>query len=133
MPRFVVLRHEMPPDAARPSHWDFMVECIMVEQDAVLRTWALAEEPTPDRPIAAESLEDHRLAYLDYQGPVSNDRGSVTRWDRGVCTIEETTDQITVIAVQGEKLVGRVEIQIHADESPSAIFTWRRAAPTSRT
>ena len=36
----------------------------------------------------AEVLPDHRLAYLDYEGPISGDRGSVTRWDRGTYDVE---------------------------------------------
>ncbi len=30
-----------------------------------------------------EKLVDHRRAYLDYEGPVSNDRGHVTRIEQG--------------------------------------------------
>ena len=55
----------------------------MLEQDGVLRTWALAEEPAAQAEIAAEALGDHRLDYLEYEGPVSGDRGSVSRWDEG--------------------------------------------------
>ena len=66
MPRFVILRHELPDPRRRGVHWDFMLE-----HAGVLRTWALAEEPAPNKPISAEALADHRLAYLNYEGPVS--------------------------------------------------------------
>ncbi|HEV2971076.1 MAG TPA: DNA polymerase ligase N-terminal domain-containing protein [Pirellulales bacterium] len=59
-------------------HWD-----LMLESGAALRTWALAAEPASDILIAAEQLPDHRLAYLDYEGPISGDRGTVIRWDAG--------------------------------------------------
>jgi hypothetical protein len=73
MPRFVVLRHELPPDLPRPSHYD-----LMLEDNGVLRTWACEQLPKLGQTVAAERLPDHRLAYLDYEGPVSG-RGDVTR------------------------------------------------------
>src|SRR5262245_17631602 len=79
MPRFVVLRHETPPGYRRPAHFD-----LMLEEGGVLRTWALESlPPVGGEPIPAERLPDHRLDYLDYEGPVSGDRGSVSRVDFG--------------------------------------------------
>ena len=79
MPRFVLLRHDCPPDYERPSHWD-----LMLESDGVLRTWRLAALPqTPPDSMEAEELADHRLAYLEYEGPVGGERGTVSRVDAG--------------------------------------------------
>ena len=75
MPRFVILEH----NGLRKLHWDFMLQW----NDA-LRTWALAEAPEENIAIAAEPLPDHRIAYLDYEGPVSGGRGEVTQWDDGL-------------------------------------------------
>jgi hypothetical protein len=106
MPRFVILRHECPPGYERPSHWDFMLEA-----GDVLRTWALAEEPRSGLSIAAEALKDHRLAYLDYEGPVAGGRGSVTGWDRGTYeVVAEQADEL-VISLAGEKLRGEVRLK----------------------
>ncbi len=102
MPRFVVLRHEMPADSDRPSHWDFMLQ-----QGEALRTWALAEEPRAGREVAAEQLADHRLAYLDYEGPVSGDRGTVTRWDQGEYRLIDESERQLQLELQGEQLDGR--------------------------
>lgn len=70
----------------------------MLEKGETLQTWALAELPldwqsltatAPSMPFAAtnscaaERLADHRLAYLEYEGPVSGGRGSVRRLDAG--------------------------------------------------
>lgn len=74
MGRFVVLEHDSP----RGRHWD-----LMLENGQVLATWALAEPPDAGHAIAAQPLPDHRPAYLDYEGPISGNRGHVTRWDRG--------------------------------------------------
>jgi hypothetical protein len=73
MPRFVVLRHELPPDSQRPSHYD-----LMLEAGGVLRTWACEQFPRLGQTTHAQRLPDHRLAYLDYEGPVSG-RGEVAR------------------------------------------------------
>ena len=40
MPRYVILRHEMPADSPRPAHWD-----LMLETGTVLATWALDALP----------------------------------------------------------------------------------------
>jgi hypothetical protein len=102
MPRFVVLLHETPPGSARSTHWDFMLE-----QEGVLRTWALAEEPRPGETIAAVELAVHRVAYLQYEGPVSGDRGSVTRWDEGeFVLVQESADQIE-LKLSGRRLSGK--------------------------
>jgi hypothetical protein len=73
MPRFVILEHDYPT-----LHWDFMLE-----SGDILRTWRLTEVPWPNRIVPAEQIGDHRLVYLDYEGPVSGGRGAVTRWDFG--------------------------------------------------
>ncbi len=82
MPRYVILLHEIPPGhkvaGGRGTHWD-----LMLEQNGVLRTWALADEPRGELTTQAEQLPDHRLAYLDYEGPVSGNRGNVSQWDAG--------------------------------------------------
>lgn len=52
----------------------------MLEDDrGSLRTWSLAEAPCLGRQIYADELPPHRIEYLDYEGPISGDRGDVTR------------------------------------------------------
>jgi len=99
MPRFVVLRHDIPGGV----HWDFMLE-----KGMSLATWSLPEPPDSAHPITAEALPDHRLAYLDYEGPVSGGRGSVTRWDRGTYQVESETEAGLTAMLSGERLRGRV-------------------------
>ena len=94
MPRFVLLYHDCPPNYERASHWDFMLE-----SGDVLRTWALERLPrdwqaahsrtvgaypncpplSPDNTVAAMQLGDHRRDYLELEGPLSGDRGTVMR------------------------------------------------------
>ncbi len=79
-PRFVILRHALG-DAV---HWDLMLETA----DA-LTTWQLLDDPhrlaSPDEhaAIPACRIGDHRKDYLDYEGPLTRNRGHVTRLDRG--------------------------------------------------
>ena len=101
MPRYVVLLHKMPPTAVRATHWDFMLE------DAnTLMTWALNGELDEGPALEAERLADHRNDYLDYEGPVSGDRGSVIRWDAGTFEWIDRCDDELVVELNGERLRG---------------------------
>lgn len=115
MPQFVVLTHDHPF-----LHWD-----LMLEAPEGLRTWRLARPPTQEPGeipgIPAESLPLHRHAYLDYEGPVSGNRGTVTRWDRGEYTVVgETPDRLEVV-LTGKRLQGRAVLQ---RSSPSETWTF---------
>lgn len=99
--RFVILTHDWPS-----PHWDFLAE-----RNGVLRAWRLLTEPVAGQDVAAESNFDHRLLYLDYEGPLSGDRGSVSRWDAGTCDWLRTDTECTEIELRGAKLIGRVTIR----------------------
>lgn len=75
--RYVILLHDAPV-----IHWD-----LMLEQPETLRTWRLLSCPEPSAVLEAEAIADHRLRYLDYEGPVSGDRGTVAQWDSGEYSI----------------------------------------------
>ena len=49
----------------------------------MLLSWRLPPAFDPTSPTPAEQSADHRLDYLDYEGPVSAGRGVVARWDGG--------------------------------------------------
>ena len=102
MPRYVILQHE----TTGGRHFDFMLE-----MGSVLKTWSLAQSPATGVEIDAEVLGDHRLAYLDYEGPISGDRGSVTRWDRGTFEVEYQSETELAVRLSGEKLIGRVSLR----------------------
>ncbi len=82
----------------------------MLEADGVLCTWALPEPPMANRELDAEQLPDHRLDYLDYEGPVSGNRGTVQRWDRGTFTILQWNADRRQIALEGNRLQGLVTL-----------------------
>jgi hypothetical protein len=102
MPRFVILEHETPLGFARARHWD-----IMLEYGAVLRTFAAPQPPRVGLPLDVEQIADHRLAYLDYEGPVSGGRGSVTRFDAGQYQLLAETPRELLLALAGAKVQGR--------------------------
>jgi hypothetical protein len=126
MPRFVVLYHECPDDRPRPSHWD-----LMLEEDEALRTWALNQapnEPTSDaNELIADQLPDHRLAYLEYEGPVSGDRGHVTRWDNGEFRCQVDDPEKVVVELEGKRLRGVATLI--RDNAQRWRFSW---SPASR-
>lgn len=123
MPRFVLLYHECPPSYGRPSHWD-----LMLEASGSLRTWALMQLPrgweaarlhtvsiypacaavSSESSVDAEPLGDHRRNYLEYEGPISGERGQVTRVDAG--SFETLAESIHHWRVElcGERLSGKV-------------------------
>ncbi len=116
MPRYVILEHDWPQ-----KHWDFMLEV-----GDVLQTWRLPTAPVANTDISAEKTFDHRLMYLDYEGPISAGRGSVARWDAGLyqVIVEESSagnersrarskrDPIDrrVIQLAGKRLEGALEM-----------------------
>jgi len=92
MPRFAILRHDSPSGL----HWD-----LLLETGEVLRTWALPEMPQRGAAFLCRLLPDHRLLYLDYEGPVSDGRGTVRRWDHGQYRIESQRDGELVVVLEG--------------------------------
>jgi len=82
----------------------------MLQCGEVLRTWALPVEPTAGATMTAAALPDHRLDYLDYEGPLTHDRGTVARVDAGSYEIERESDAELVVRLDGAKLVGRATL-----------------------
>lgn len=66
--RYTISRHETSSGA----HYD-----LFLENGDVLRTWRLGAPPETGE-VRAEPIGDHRVAYLEYEGPVSGDRGAVS-------------------------------------------------------
>jgi DNA polymerase Ligase (LigD) len=105
VPRFVILEHDHPT-----LHWD-----LMLESGDVLRTWRLAEPPEHAGPIGATSLADHRRAYLDYEGPVSGNRGTVKRWDAGTFEIVDEGERGLELRLDGQRVRGVCRLMREGD------------------
>ena len=99
--RFALLRH----DGHGPTHFD-----LLLEQGAALTTWQFDASPAdlvPGQALRGVRLPDHRRLYLDYEGPISNGRGQVTRVDRGVGELREPQPDFLELALRGQRLRGR--------------------------
>ena len=105
MPRFVILTHDHPH-----LHWDLMLEC-----NGVLWTWALPELPRDNNSFECERLADHRIAYLDYEGPISGDRGEVRRVMSGEFDFEDVSENRIRFRATGGELPMQVELVRLAD------------------
>jgi hypothetical protein len=112
MPRYVILEHDYPD-----LHWD-----LMLEVGSVLKTWRLAKPPeTTGEKIDAVPLGDHRVFYLDYEGPVSGERGSVTAWDRGAYeTLSSGVGPEFRVVFNGRRLHGEAVLEAQ----PSGWVFW---------
>ena len=77
--RFVVLHHVLPTDSGRDSHWDLLVEHPVLAPKQLL----CFEFPAPPEmwfiSYLVSQLPDHREIYLTYEGPISSNRGVVSR------------------------------------------------------
>ncbi len=114
MPRFAILAHDQPF-----PHWD-----LFLEAGPVLHSWRILEPLGPGRTVPANAIGDHRLIYLDYEGPVSGDRGRVTRVDSGTFDWVENQSRHVVIRMSGTIFVGELILTASQDDW-TATFTFR--------
>ncbi len=85
--RTVQLLHELPDGT---SHVDWMIARDQAGREPLIsfRLQRRIDDLKPGQRMAAERIADHRPAYLDYEGPVSDERGSVRRLAWGTVVSE---------------------------------------------
>ena len=96
MVRFVILAHDFPQ-----PHWD-----LFWEEGSELRAWRLFGSLAEGAEIVAEPAPNHRLFYLDYEGPVSGNRGTVWRVEAGALVVEVDTAELVRCRICGERWQG---------------------------
>ena len=106
MPDFVILHHQFPLGSDRQPHWD-----LMFQHGDVLLTWAVEQCPEPGLRTDAHALDDHRLEYLDYTGPVSGNRGEVSPWDRGSYQGSPSRTDSFSLHLHGDHLEGLIQLE----------------------
>jgi hypothetical protein len=83
--RYVVLHHTQIP----PPHYDLLFE---LNPDSPLAAARCSEWP-PTPTTKFERIPDHRRIYLEYEGDLSANRGTVKRLEAGSCNVEPEGDQ----------------------------------------
>jgi hypothetical protein len=89
--RYVVLRHS---DVDEP-HFDLMFETM---PGSMLATWRSEQWPI-ETATPLIRLRDHRRIYLDYEGDLSGQRGSVMRMAEGSCEVEVGENSVLRIRI----------------------------------
>jgi hypothetical protein len=113
MPRFAILAHDHPS-----PHWD-----LFLEAGPVLRSWRLLQPLRDGVAVPAEQIGDHRLMYLDYEGPVSGGRGTVKRIDAGTFTWKEDGPEKLAVLLAGRVFYARLVLIRNGDNWTASIET----------
>ena len=92
----------------------------MLQSEGALLTWALDEELCSKGDVSAVQLADHRLTYLDHEGPVSGDRGTVTQWDSGEFQWRQRTSERIEVTLSGQIIQGEVTLKRLSDGGDDA-------------
>lgn len=81
---YVILEHTVNGE----KHYDLMLEVPGQERLRTLQLKARLEKPGDS--CEFKELEPHRRAYLEYEGEVSGNRGTVKRIERGTYKVLDT-------------------------------------------
>jgi hypothetical protein len=111
MPRFVILHHVTPRGYRDSPHYD-----LMLEDEGKLLTWSLPELPQVGMQMTATKLPDHRLVYLEYEGPIAGDRGEVKRVDEGEFTWIKNEGASATVILQGRSTTLTMELRKGPDD-----------------
>ena len=109
--RYALLKHS----GHGPLHFDLLLE---LEPGSPLATWQLPVDP---RGAAVEDLEgrriqDHRPAYLTYEGPVSGGRGHVERPAGGPLEVLSAEADRVEFVLQGPGWAGHFILKRSEDD-----------------
>lgn len=116
--RFVVLRHEVPDDSPIPSHWD-----LLIEAGHSFLTWRLWQDWATVAEQSIQRIGDHRLDFLEFEGPLTGGRGCVGRVDSGELAAWVWCDREIAGAFRGR--FGTVQRRLFRLESTGGADEWR--------
>ena len=114
--RFTVLRHVLPLLAQRECHWDLLLappdnspyqtrhpaNSTPFDSNAGLLTFEalLPPDEWANNKFGVKRLPDHRPLYLNYEGPISSDRGHVTRVQSGLIQWKVLEEDLLVLSIR---------------------------------
>lgn|GEM_PF-3518407 len=78
LPRWVLLFHKAGSGLGRSDHWD-----LLIQNGNELDAWALDANPLEQVHCTGIRLAPHRLKYLDQEGELSRDRGTIQKISGG--------------------------------------------------
>jgi hypothetical protein len=108
--RFVLLWHDVEQMPNRKSHFD-----LLLEDQGSFVTIELCELPTLQTEVLGRTLPRHRLAYWDLQGPLSENRGHVTRVTRGEFAIMQTAPGTLDLWLCSTELSAMIQVRWQPD------------------
>lgn len=145
MARFTILEHDHPH-----LHWDFLLETAgervptwrlprppgglgapPEQNETPLGTGGCVTTSTQVPPgweditfrMPVERITDHRRMYLDYEGPVSGNRGIVRIWDTGLYIPLVCEENYWELRLEGSRVRGFVALSRQETEEKEWIFT----------
>ena len=99
MTPWILLRHDTPDGS---WHFDWMLATAPADSGLPLMTFRVALRP--DQPgtdsFDAERIGDHRAAYLTFEGPLTEGRGSVRREASGTCRVRQNGSVLIVELIE---------------------------------
>ncbi len=100
------------------SHFD-----LMIENGPTLATWKMDTPPEDAQAegIPCARIAEHRRRYLEYEGPISGDRGLVARHDVSTCRALQRSDATWRLAFNGSRLGGIFLLERAGDQGAA----WR--------
>ncbi len=135
--RYVILRHQVggsnteragqePQVTGRGDHYDWMFEA-----GGVLLTWASEQwlPATQAAVVTAIQLPPHRLAYLDFEGEVAGDRGTVHRVESGTHQFMYAAADRYALELHGGRTGGMTLYRTAPSDSWSIAFAPGRGRP----
>lgn len=104
----------MPPHEPRESHFD-----LFLQWEDKLKAWVFDRAIGDQMYLSATQNHDHRLAYLNYEGEVSGNRGHVHRVLAGI--VERLQFDLNFVKVKSlsEESAYRIELEMTRTDNPT--------------
>lgn len=95
----------------RTDHFD-----LMLESHRKLLTWELPQTLGAAKVLSGKRIADHRMEYLEFEGDISGQRGSVSRIASGSLDWILRSDNLFECQLKGE-LNGRLRLDLETAET----------------